>query len=307
MKTSLSLLSIVFSFLLAFSCCDTPKSSQGNDTPPPTKKIGLVLGGGGAKGNASLGALKVIEESGIKIDYIAGTSIGAKIGALYAAGYSADEIEDLFCSMKWTDLLRGKRMEDKFDELLSDRGVYNFKDLKIPFRCVAVNVNTGKDEVFAKGEVYKAIRASMSIPPVYTPVEFNGEEYVDGGFINNLPVDVVKAMGADFVIAIDLQQEKEETDFQNLAEKINRNHQDDSFANFIGDVLGKEYEFMVNYFKYRPDTIKYNRNKREVDLYINPDLTNFNAASFGRNKSRIMFDRGEDEARKYIKELRKLK
>ena len=307
MKTCLSLFYVVFAFFLAFSCGDTPKSSHGNDTPPPPQKIGLVLGGGGAKGNASLGALKVIEESGIKIDYIAGTSIGAIIGALYAAGYSVDEIEDLFCMMKWTDLLRGKRMEEKFDELLSDRGVYNFKDLKIPFRCVAVNVNTGKDEVFAKGEVYKAIRASMSIPPVYTPVEVNGEEYVDGGFINNLPVDVVKAMGAVFVIARDVQQEKEETDFQNLAEKMNSRHQDDSFANFIGDVFGKEYEFMVNYFKYRPDTIKYNKNKREVDLYINPDLTNFNAASFGRNNSRLMFDRGEDEARKYIKELRKLK
>lgn len=287
------------------SCVNTTPS--GEHTIKASQKIGLVLGGGGAKGSASIGALKVIEQSGIKIDCVAGTSIGAIIGALYAAGYSADEIEDLFATIKWKDLLKGNRLEAKFEELLLARNVSSFKDLKIPFRCVAVNVNTGKDEVFANGQVCKAIRASMSIPPIYTPVEFNGNEYVDGGFINNFPVDVVKAMGADFVIAIDLQQDKEESFFQRTAEKLNRKHNIDALATFVGDLFGKECEFVIEYLKTRPDTVRYVRNKRNVDIYINPDLTNFNAASFGRNNSRVMFDRGEDAAKKYIKELRKLK
>lgn len=147
----------------------------------------------------------------------------------------------------------------------------------------------------------------MSIPPIYKPTDLNGEKYVDGGFINNLPVDVVRKMGAEVVIAIDLQQSKEETDFQHVADIIKDMNIADSFGDFLGDVLGKEYKFAFKYFKNRPDTIKYVVNKSNADIYINPVLTNFNAASFGSNNCFVMFGRGEDEAKKHITELNKLK
>ena len=310
MKKILSIIVIITALLTVVSCGNSPTGNNNGSqqsTPPTRKKVGLVLGGGGAKGNATLGALKVIEQSGVKIDFVAGTSIGAIIGAMYSAGYSADEIEDLFASLKWKDLLQGDQMEQKFNELLTAKGVDNFTDLKIPFRCVAVNVNTSRDEVFGSGTVYKAIRASMSIPPVYKPVELNGEKYVDGGLLNNLPVDVVKKMGAEVVIAIDLQQSKEETDFQYVSDMLNGLNNSDAIGYFVGNVLGKEYEFAFYYFKNRPDTIKYIPNKQSADIYINPALPNFNAASFGANNCRLMFSRGEDEARKYSADLAKLK
>ncbi len=310
MKKYLSIIIAITIASILFSCDNTSTQSSGGSqqaTPTPRKKVGLVLGGGGAKGAATIGALKVIEQTGVKIDYIAGTSIGAIIGAFYSAGYSADEIRDLFASLKWQELLQANMLETKFKDLLSERGVSTFTDLKIPFRCVAVNVNTERDEEFGSGQVYQAIRASMTIPPLYKPIELNGEKYVDGGFINNLPVDVVKKMGAEVVIAIDLQQSKEETDFQHVAEIINRMNIADMIGDFLGDVLGKEYRFAFKYFKNRPDTVKYVVNKRNADIYINPILTNFNAASFGSNNCFVMFGRGEDEAKKFVNDLQKLK
>ena len=311
MKNFLSILWILIALVTVFACNNTATQSGGNvqpNTPPPLrKKVGLVLGGGGAKGAATIGALKVIEQSGVKIDYIAGTSIGAIIGALYSAGYSADEIRDLFASLKWQELLKANLLESKFRDLLSDKGISKFTDLQIPFRCVAVNVNTERDEEFGNGQVSQAIRASMTIPPLYKPVELNGEKYVDGGFMNNLPVDVVKKMGAEVVIAIDLQQSKEETDFQHVADIISRMNNAESFGDFLGNVFGKEYKFAFKYFKNRPDTVKYIANKSNADIYINPVLTNFNAASFGSNNCFVMFGRGEDEAKKYISAINALK
>ena len=288
------------------SCTPTP---QGGATatygePEAPKKIGLVLGGGGAKGAATIGALKIIEQSGVQVDYVAGTSIGAVIGALYCAGYTADELSQLFASLQWTELIKGNLMEEKFKALLAERGVVNFEDLQKPFSCVAVNVGTGADDWLSSGLVYKAMRASMSIPPLYMPVELGDVKYLDGGFLNNLPVDVVRDMGADIVIAIDLQQDKEETDFQNLAETLSSMRNADMIGGIIGSLLGQEYEFMFRYLQTRPDTVKYVQNRRNSDIYINPVLTGCNATSFG--KWRRMMEIGDSTAKQQIWTLKKL-
>lgn len=310
MKKILSIiLFVITAILMVISCGNSPTGNNNGSqqsTPPARKKVGLVLGGGGAKGAATIGVLKVIEQSGVKIDYIAGTSIGAIIGALYAAGYTSDELIDMFANLQWLDLLKANKIEEKFKNLLADKGVTNFNDLKIPFRCVASNINTGKDEVFANGLVATAMRASMSIPPIYKPVEYNNEKYVDGGFLNNLPVDVAKSMGADVVIVIDLQQPKEESDFQYVADIIKKFAIIDSVVNMID--LKQEYKFAFKYFKTRPDTIKYVQNKRNADIYINPQFYphKFGAASFGHDNCFLMFDYGKDEGKKHIAEFQQL-
>lgn len=299
---------IIIATALCISC-GNPTPQGGNvqyGAPEAPKKVGLVLGGGGAKGAATIGALKVIEQSGIKIDYVAGTSIGAIIGALYCAGYSADEMATLFESLQWQDLLQGNVMEEKFRQLLAERGVVKFSDLHTPFRCVAVDVDSAVDVPLYDGDVYKAIRASMSIPPLYKAVELNGNKYLDGGFLNNLPVDVVVDMGADVVIAIDLQQSKEDTLFQNLSAIISGMKNADRIGGIIGSVLGREYEFAFHYLKNRPDTIKYVQNRRKADICINPMLKGFNTTSFDGIKCRQMDSIGESAAKPFSAKIKKI-
>ena len=170
-------------------------------------KVGLVLGGGGAKGAAEVGALKVIEELNIPIDYIAGTSIGAILGGLYATGYRAEQLDSLFRSGLWmTD-----NVLELLDRLTETDEWIDFDELPIPFRCVAVDFDTQEEVVFRNGHLATAMRASMAIPGIYKPVLVDGKTLVDGGMVNNLPVDVVRDMGADIVIAIDLTQNKHKT------------------------------------------------------------------------------------------------
>ena len=212
-------------------------------------KVGLVLGGGGAKGAAEVGVLKVIERAGIPIDYIAGTSIGSIVGGLYAAGYTSAELDSMFCQQEWLTLLtdrradmgnepyqvkdgvtyifgfpvmgdlssgniggfgmmRGERVEQMVDSMARARGCRDIQSLRIPFRCVAADFMSAREVVIKDGRLSTAVRASMAIPGIFKPVRRNGVSLVDGGMLNNLPVDVVKAMGADIIIAVDLQQDQ---------------------------------------------------------------------------------------------------
>ena len=173
------------------------------------KKIGLVLSGGGAKGAAQIGALKIIEQHGIKIDYISGTSIGSMLGALYAAGYKADELEEFFVNLDENDAKNSSKIREILSKLLQDKGVTTFEDLKIPFRCVVADTKELKEVVLSEGDVLDAIMASSAIPYVYDNVIIDGNRYVDGGFYNNLPVDVALDMGAEFTVVVDLRQEGE--------------------------------------------------------------------------------------------------
>ncbi len=209
-------------------------------------KIGIVLSGGGARGAAHVGVLKVLEQMHIPIDYIAGTSMGSIIGGLYASGMTPDEIETALKSMDWEHIFsdaplrkdrsfRRKRDDDhylvKAKPGISDKGelkfptgaiqgqkfdlalreltlpvsmVKDFDRLRIPFRAVASDIGNGKPVVLGSGDLATAMRASMSVPGAFAATEIDGRLMVDGGITNNMPINVVREMGADIVIAIDI-------------------------------------------------------------------------------------------------------
>jgi len=178
------------------------------------KKVGLALGGGAARGLAHLGVLEVLEEEGIPIDIIAGTSAGAAIGALYAQGKSADQIKNLVNELNWKKLatlvdlalprsgfISGRRIKNLIASIIGD---VTFEDLKIPLACVATDIETGEEVVINHGSVLEGIRASISIPVAFTVARWGGRYLVDGGLVNPVPVSVLKGMGADFTIAVNV-------------------------------------------------------------------------------------------------------
>lgn len=175
-------------------------------------KIGLALGGGGARGVGHIGAIKAFEELGVKFDYVAGTSAGSIIGALYAFGKSAKEIEDLAKSLKKKDIMRGmipfikpasaEKLEDQLNKAFGDLTV--FSEMKIPLSVVCTDLKTGKEVDFDYGNVAKVVSGSCAVPGVFTPVVYEDMHLVDGGLRNNVPADVVKKMGANVVFAIDV-------------------------------------------------------------------------------------------------------
>ncbi len=220
-----------------------PSLAAGADGERP--KVGIAFGGGGAKGGAHVGVLQVLEEMRIPVDYVAGTSMGAIMGGLYASGMSAEEMHESLFAVDWADAMQDqtsrqdlsfRRKEDSQRYLLDLEvgvkkwrlawpggllegqklffllqaltlpvaDVSDFDQLPIPFRAVATDIQVGEPVVLAKGNLATAMRASMAIPSVFSPVEIDGRLLVDGGVTKNLPVDVVRAMGADVVIAIDL-------------------------------------------------------------------------------------------------------
>jgi NTE family protein len=211
-------------------------------TPHP--KIGLVLGGGSAGGFAHIGVLKWLEENHIPVDYIAGTSMGGLMGGCYAMGMTAGDIQKLAESIDWNEFFNPQVPYDSLDfrrkedsqayplwggigyhnhtiSLPRGLGIYqvdmvlsrvtlqysmvkNFDELPIPFRCMATDIQKSKSVTLDSGSLEKALRATMSIPAVFPPVEYNGQLLVDGGVLNNLPVEAVKKMGADVVIAVNI-------------------------------------------------------------------------------------------------------
>lgn len=225
--------------LLTFICLTPANAADGGRIP----RIGLALSGGGARGAAHIGVLRVLEREGIPIDFIAGTSFGALVGGLYALGYSPDELESILRRQDWnmifsnrperrlsplsenrdfrylgqlhfkgfnpefpTGFFSGQGMIEVLDELTVVRTLPangDFDRLPIPFRAVATDLLNGKPYVFSKGRMTEALRASMGVPMLFTPVHKDGMLLVDGGLSDNLPVDVARAMGADFVIAVD--------------------------------------------------------------------------------------------------------
>ncbi len=175
-------------------------------------KVGLALGGGAARCLAHIGVLEVLERAGISIDIIAGTSMGAIVGALYANGRSASEIKALAMEiapkslsffadpvLPKTGLIRGRKIENLLKSIIGD---IEFRDLKMPFACVATDVDSGEEVVMKDGSVWKAVRASGSIPVILSVPNWEGRYLVDGGLVNPVPVRLVQEMGADFIIAV---------------------------------------------------------------------------------------------------------
>ena len=295
-------------------------------------KVGLALGGGGARGAAEVGVLKVLEEQGVKIDYIAGTSIGAIVGGLYASGYDATQLEEMFRSQQWLSLI-GNRNEALRNSILEQRdgtyylfgfplgkskssadvkhsgmgalsgaritslidsltrqynGIESFDRLPIPFRAVAVDINTQEEVLMDSCELELALRASMAIPGAFKPVKWKGRTLVDGGMLNNLPVDVVREMGADIVIAVDLDQSQhEERDFS-LKETLG-----------IGGIL----DWVVS----RPDWKKSKQNREDADIYINPQLAEYGISSFSPGSIDEMIERGRRAALDKLEQLEALR
>ena len=225
-----------------YDCCLAAESTKGVSRP----KIGLVLSGGGARGAAHIGVIKVLEELRIPIDYIGGTSMGSIVGGLYASGMSSDELAQTVTSVDWNDafsdlipredrsfrrktddrnylvkikpglsdslevklppgLLQGQKIEILFKRLaLPVSTINNFDDFRIPFRAVATDIVTGEPVIIGTGDLAQAMRASMSVPSVFSPVSIEDKMLVDGGVSKNLPIDVVRNMGADIIIAVDI-------------------------------------------------------------------------------------------------------
>ena len=285
-------------------------------------KIALVLGGGGARGGAHLGVIRVLEENNIPIDMIIGTSMGSIVGGLYAAGISPDGVQEFFEEIDWVGLFQDRPSEEylhfrrKLDQerLMSfemgvkdgdiemPRGVIagqklgfelkklflptshitDFDKLSIPFRAVSADLGTGEAVVHSKGNLSDAIRASISIPGVFPPVELDGRILVDGGIVNNVPVEVAKEMGADIIIAVDvgspLGDPKEIKSMIGVAMQM------------IG-ILGKRNV---------QDSLALLTDK---DILITPELGDIRTETFVRVLDAA--DAGEKSARKHIVEIRR--
>jgi len=178
------------------------------------KKVGLALGGGAARGLAHIGVLSVLEKAGIPIDMIAGTSMGAIVGALYAAGKSPAEIKRAMTKLNMRQMftlidfgiptsgfIKGNKITDWLQSLI---GGVHFEDLKIPFACNATDINLCDEVVMKEGPVAEAVRASASIPVVFSPAKWRGRYLVDGVLIDPVPVRIAREMGADLVIAVNV-------------------------------------------------------------------------------------------------------
>jgi len=281
-------------------------------------KIGLVLSGGGARGVAHIGALKLLDSLRIPIDYIAGTSMGGLAGALYSIGYSATEIDSIVMNANWDELFRDfpprvdlpyleKKIDDRYQLnfdlkgitpvlplgliegqkiiLLFSRLTYphemleDFDRLPIPFRCVAVDLISGREVILRKGSLPKTMRATMSIPSVFSPVEWGDSLLIDGGLVNNLPVDVVKRMGADIVIAV------------NVGTQLKSR----KYLKSILDIFEQSFNI--------PQSYKEQQNLKMVDILIAPNLRKFSAADFNLTSLKKMKAAGEKAARQALPKL----
>jgi len=292
--------------------------AQKNNADKPIK-VGLVLSGGGAKGFAHIGALKVIEEAGVEIDYIGGTSMGAIVGALYASGYSAKALDSLFRSTNFLELIRDNLPRDaktfyekddaeryalvlpfnnfkiSFPSALSNgQSIYNelvrllyhvheiddFNQLPIPFFCIATNIETGEEVLLNKGYLPAAVMASGTFPSLFEPSEIDGQLLIDGGVINNYPIDEVLKMGATEIIGIDVQH--------GLSTREN---------------LGSATEILLQINNYR--TVKDMVEKTEkTDIYIKPDIEKYSVLDFSLLDEII--NTGEIAARKNFTVLQEL-
>ena len=218
-----------------------------------SRKVGLALSGGGARGLAHIGVLEILEREGVPIDYLAGTSMGGVIAAGYAAGLSPDFLEQEALRMAslrrllaladpsrpWRGFFEGRKVRAYLIGHLGDR---TFDDLRLPLALVAVDLNDGREVILRDGQVVDAVRATISLPGVFTPVERDGQLLVDGGLLNSLPADVVRGMGADAVVAVDvLSGSWAELD---LIQALRRRRYIPSGLVDTADVLGRSLEVM---------------------------------------------------------------
>ncbi len=285
-------------------------------------KVGVALSGGAAKGLAHIGVLKALEEAGIRIDYIAGSSMGALIGAAYASGIPIDTLEKIAVNTDWktaaklfvpgfstSGLINGKKAKEFLYTFYGDKKI---EDLPIPFAVTATDISTGKLFIINRGSLLEAVRASISIPIVFTPVKYKETFLVDGGVVNPVPIDVVREMGADYVIAVLVilaglsSEEKEYIEIINpdrekekLTTLENISHQIAEYLNKAEDKAKdtkpdekseppKIAQISQNILRIAQDVIAQLQIKLyKPDLVIEPDTRNINLYEFYRGKDTI--------------------
>ena len=313
MKKLVSILMLVSSFAVVHSQVNTQNKEQNRP------KIGLSLAGGGAKGFAHVGVLKVLDSLGVKVDYIAGTSMGAIVGGLYASGYTANDIEKIILDTDFYNLIANekKREETSLFSKSNDKYLLNvpikdgkinvlpkaistgqkniymlkelfnnvsnvtdFSKLPIPFMCVGTNLESGKMEIFEKGDLIKSIMASSAYPGLFDPVKIGDSLFIDGAMTVNYPSKPLKDKGMDIVIGVDLSQP--------LASREDLN----SAISILNQV--------IDYANVKETNHQY----QYTDINIKPDLKGFGATSYGDKE--VILVRGLTEGRKYIKELEEL-
>ncbi|SOC79157.1 NTE family protein [Salinimicrobium sediminis] len=301
-------------FLILLLLITLPGLSQEEDP-----KVGLVLSGGGAKGLAHIGVLKVLEEAGVRIDYIGGTSMGAIIGSLYSAGYSAHQLDSIFQRTNFNILIQDELPRaaktfyekrdseryaitlpfDNFDvsfpsALSRGQNVYNlmskltlhlkdqqdFSEMPIPFFAVATDVETGEEVILDSGHLPQAISASSAIPSLFNPVLIDGRLLTDGGVVNNYPVEELRKRGAELIIGVDVQD-----------------------TLMAREELRSVFEILTQVSNFR--TIADMTEKIEkTDVFIKPDITDFSVMSF--EKGAEIIQSGEQAARSHMEVLKEI-
>jgi len=304
--------------ILTFVLCFGVSRAQLIEPDQPVK-VGLVLSGGGAKGMAHIGALKVIEEAGITIDYIGGTSMGAIVGSLYASGYSANELDSIFREADFSDLIQdnlprgaktfyekedseryaltlpfnkfkisfpkaisgGQKIYNELVRLLYHvKDVKDFNNLPIPFFCIATNMETGAEVLLNRGYLPEAVMASGTFPSLFEPAEVDGQILIDGGVLNNYPIMEVKQLGADIIIGVDVQHGLRDRESLKSAT----------------DIL-----LQINNFR----TINDMKSKvNETDIYIRPDVDDFSVIDFDLAENII--ENGKLAALEHLEALKEL-
>ena len=321
-------------FLILILATSVLLQAQNDTIRPPRLKVGVVLGGGGAKGAAHIGVLKYIEEMGIPVDYVAGTSMGSIIGGFYAMGYTPDELTQLISRIDWSQYIGNKIERPMMTEEMRQRNstmvlqvpfshesftdpnpkttfisqlpsayvnnsslinLFNdlcvgyqeemdFNDLPIPFGCVATDMITGEEVVVRSGSVPTAMRASMAIPGVFSPVTIGDKVLVDGGLVNNFPADVLKEMGADIIIGVEVTSTKDVTadDLKSLPQVFAR--------------------LLVT-----STSAKRTENRAMCDVHIIPDISGFGMLSFTPEAIDTLVDRGYKRAGEFHDQLLSIK
>lgn len=251
------------------------------------KTLGIAFGGGAARGFAHVGVIKVLEEAGIYADFVSGTSAGSLIAALYCDGYSYSRLFEITSKIRWKHLLTfrfgkgGMFLTDKMETLIDSLlGGKRFEDLCVPLRVTAVDVNSGEQVVLREGPVAKAVRASSTVPGVFIPMEYEGKLLIDGGMVNSLPGDVVKEMGADIVLGINL----------------NGGRVGDRSVKRTMSIVKKTFNIIVNN--------NLQMGKRYVDLMVEPAIEEFSYSSL---RSRFtLIERGEEAMREALPRLEEM-
>ncbi|TBN03365.1 patatin [Hyunsoonleella flava] len=293
MKTTILTLLLLITF-------SANAQNQVEDNSRP--KVGLVLSGGGAKGLAHIGALKVLDTLGVKVDYVAGTSMGAIIGSLYASGYTGKELDSIFNSIDFDKIIsddlpraskafyernnaeryaitlpfdnfnlklpsalsRGQNTYNLLSKLmLHVSDINDFENLPIPFFCIATNIETGKQVLLNKGNLTHAVMASGALPSLFQPVKIDNQILIDGGVVNNYPIDELRAKGMDIIIGVDVQ---------------------DGLLNIEELTSAPDVLIQINNFR----TINDMKLKApKTDIYIKPDIKDFNVVSFNQGNNII--------------------